>query len=115
MHPTQADVSLYDTLQVSPHASEPVIRAAYRCLVQLKHPDKHAGCADAGIWLAQINAAYAVLSDPAQRQLYDQKIALLPSRHAKERRGSGAVNGAQPKLRSASAEVSRPFVFRPLN
>ena len=111
----QADVTLYDTLQVSPHASEPVIRAAYRCLVQLKHPDKHAGCADAGIWLAQINAAYAVLSDPAQRQLYDQKIALLPRKHTTERRGSGNAKSAPSKLANPSAQVSRPFVFRPLN
>ena len=111
----QADFTLYDTLEVSPHASEPVIRAAYRCLVQLKHPDKHAGCADAGIWLAQINAAYAVLSDPVQRRLYDQKIALQPRKHATERRGSGTANSASSRLINTSAQISRPFVFRPLN
>lgn len=109
------EVSLYDTLQVSPHASEPVIRAAYRCLVQLVHPDKNWGCESAGDRLAQINAAYAVLSDPGQRQIYDQKIALQPRKHTTERRGSGVAKSASSNLANTSAQVSRPFVFRPLN
>jgi DnaJ-class molecular chaperone len=115
MHPTHTEVSLYDTLQVSPHASEPVIRAAYRCLVQIEHPDKNWGCEGAGNRLAQINAGYAVLSDPAQRQIYDQKIALQARKHATERRGSGTARSASSKLADTGAQVSRPFVFRPLN
>ena len=106
------EAALYETLEVSPHASAWVIKAAYRCLAQRNHPDKNPGNAAAGEKLAEINHAYAVLSDPDKRRVYDQTIALHEP--AVERRGSGmsAGDGASPAV--ADHPVSRAFVFRPL-
>ena len=97
--------SLYETLEVSPNASPAVIRAAYRCLVQLCHPDKNPGDASAAERLSSINQAYAVLSDAQARTRYDQQ--------ARDRRGKGRTAPvAQPK---PDAEPKlRPFVFRNL-
>jgi DnaJ-class molecular chaperone len=63
--------TLYETLEVSPQASPSVIRAAYRCLAQHHHPDKHPNSDDAGQRLAQINFAYSVLADPVKRRRQD--------------------------------------------
>ncbi|MBK9574589.1 MAG: J domain-containing protein [Rhodoferax sp.] len=47
--------SFYETLEVSPRASDFVIRAAYRCLVQHHHPDKNPRAEGAGQRLVLIN------------------------------------------------------------
>jgi DnaJ-class molecular chaperone len=106
------DLTLYDTLEVSPRACPQVIRAAYRCLAQCNHPDKQAGSQAASERQARINQAYAVLSDPIQRQRYDQRIEL--NDRFMERRGSGAMAPARPDVQAGGPSVSRPFVFRPL-
>jgi len=66
--------SHYDVLLVHPDAPLEIIRASYRTLMQrLKaHPDLGGDPAAA----AAINAAYAVLKDPAQRAAYDMELAL---------------------------------------
>jgi DnaJ-class molecular chaperone len=100
--------SLYETLEVSVHASSVVIKAAYRCLAQRHHPDKNPDSQEAGHRLTHINGAYAVLSDPVKRQEYDLQQGI--GRNVSERRGTGA-------LLSSTREVhpnSRPFGFRPL-
>ncbi len=66
----------YQVLGLSPQAEDVVIVAAYRALASRYHPDKFTG-PDATIAhrrMAQINAAYAVLSDPAQRQALDEQL-----------------------------------------
>lgn len=108
----QGAPTLYDTLEVSPRACPQVIRAAYRCLAQYHHPDKQAGSTAASERQAQINHAYAVLSDPGQRQRYDQTMALQD--RFIERRGSGVVAPSRTGAQSSQPEASRPFVFRPL-
>ena len=40
MKTAQPGPTFYDTLEVRPRASAPVIKAAFRCLVQLNHPTK---------------------------------------------------------------------------
>lgn len=63
----------YAVLGVSPDAEDIVIRAAYRALAQRYHPDR-AGAPDANAHtrMAELNAAYAVLSDQARRSAYDR-------------------------------------------
>jgi DnaJ-class molecular chaperone len=65
--------SLYQMLEVSPIASPEVIKAAYRALMEKYHPDKHPE--RRRLWAEeismQLNAAYAVLSDPRKRRDYD--------------------------------------------
>lgn len=67
----------YDNLQVARTAGPDVIKAAYRSLCQKWHPDRNEpanreACEKA---MRLINAAYAVLSDPAKRRAHDDWIA----------------------------------------
>jgi curved DNA-binding protein CbpA len=49
----------YQTLEVSPGASEAEIRAAYRRLVQLHHPDHNGGSPEAARRFEEVQEAYA--------------------------------------------------------
>jgi hypothetical protein len=67
------DLDHYSVLGVLPTADDIVIRAAYRALAQRYHPDKWAGDEKVATEkMAEINAAYAVLSDPTKRREYDK-------------------------------------------
>ena len=79
-HAMHVEHTLYEVLEVSPRARAQVIKAAYRCLVQHCHPDKHQGTEHANDRLAQINRAYAILSDPVARLDYDRPRAVHGSR-----------------------------------
>jgi formylglycine-generating enzyme required for sulfatase activity len=73
----------YDLLDLPPTATPEQIKAAYRILVQLHHPDRLLQANDnvrqyAQEKLKQINEAYKVLSDPTRRAAYD-------ARHARRR------------------------------
>ena len=62
----------YRILGVLNDAEDIVIRAAYKALAQRYHPDRWAGeKIEAERRMAEINEAYAVLSDPKRRQDYD--------------------------------------------
>ena len=102
--------SLYETLQVSPRASSPVIRAAYRCLAQKLHPDKHPEAPESGHRLARVNQAYAVLSDPEKRQAYDLRQGVAPAFVERRGRGTAAAHASAGK----GAPSARLFSFRPL-
>jgi DnaJ-class molecular chaperone len=108
------ELTLYDILEVSSNASTVVIRAAYRCLTQANHPDKNPG-PGATVAIerqAQINDAYAVLSDPQKRLRYDRLVGMQD--HFNERRGSGAAMGGRAKNLGSHDQTARAFVFRPL-
>jgi curved DNA-binding protein CbpA len=68
-------MNFYQTLQVSPEASEAIIRAAYKTLAQQYHPDKNLGNPSSEEKFKEINEAYKVLSDPLLRKAYDNKIS----------------------------------------
>ena len=62
----------YETLKVARDAPPEVIRMAYKVLCQKYHPDKFPGNRDAAERITkELNAAYAVLSDPGKRTEYD--------------------------------------------
>jgi curved DNA-binding protein CbpA len=107
-----SDNTLYEVLGLSPSASAAVIRAAYRCLAQQHHPDKNAGAATAHDRQAQINRAYAILSNPLQREAYDRRMGLNGSHP--ERRGAPVETRYHGASAAAGQTLSRPFVFRPL-
>ncbi|MBW4563796.1 MAG: J domain-containing protein [Mojavia pulchra JT2-VF2] len=67
------DSNHYETLKVSPKASQAEIKQAYRRLVKLFHPDSHQETADKE-QIIRINAAYEVLGDTATRLNYDQQL-----------------------------------------
>jgi len=74
--------SHYESLNVTRDAPPEVIRAAYRSLSQKHHPDKNSGNHHAEQMMARLNAAYTVLSDADQRELYDLQI--LSEQRARE-------------------------------
>lgn len=65
--------SLYEVLRVKQDASPLEIKAAYRSLAKLYHPDASSAESD-GRDFMEIHNAYATLSDPAARALYDLSL-----------------------------------------
>ena len=65
--------SHYATLQVDPAAEQEVIEAAYRRLSRKYHPDVNAA-PDASERMRAINLAYATLSIPGRRAIYDREL-----------------------------------------
>ncbi|KAI3440249.1 uncharacterized protein J3R85_003873 [Psidium guajava] len=63
----------YQVLRVEPSASQAEIKAAYRRLAKLYHPDSASTYGDEGDFV-EIHNAYAMLSDPAARARYDLSI-----------------------------------------
>jgi hypothetical protein len=67
--------SYYALLGIQPTASAQQVRQAYRDLSKLYHPDTTTlEAAEAILKFQQLNAAYATLSNPERRRVYDQKI-----------------------------------------
>jgi curved DNA-binding protein CbpA len=67
--------TLYDVLMISPHADRRFMSVAYRHLAKRYHPDVDPSPA-AEARMAELNAAYAVLSDPEKRAAYDERLGL---------------------------------------
>ncbi len=67
--------TFYETMMLSPKADRELIGVVYRHLAKRFHPDMDPSPA-AAARMAQLNEAYAVLSDPTQRARYDQLIGL---------------------------------------
>lgn len=65
--------SFYDQLNIPPNATQDEIRAAYRKLALLHHPDKNSSSNSDEF--VKITNAYDVLSDPIKRQIYDSSAA----------------------------------------
>lgn len=68
-------MNYYEILQVSPKASQAVIKMAYKALAMEYHPDKNYGTTNEDR-MKLINIAYAVLSDPGQRSEYDEMLRI---------------------------------------
>ena len=83
-HTSTSQVTHYDTLSVAELAGPELVRKAYRRQAQKYHPDRMPGAQDQQL-MAQINEAYAVLSDPARRASYDRWIEARNARLQAER------------------------------
>lgn len=66
-------VSHYQTLEVSPHATQTEIKQAYRRLVKQYHPDSQ-NCGADREKIVQLNTAYEVIRDPQRRRIYDRQL-----------------------------------------
>lgn len=62
----------YEILGVTKAAGPDDIKAAFRKLAALHHPDKNPDDPRASVRFKEINAAYQVLSDPQRRAMYDR-------------------------------------------
>ncbi len=89
-------MNYYDLLEVSPTASDQVLRAAYKSLMQRYHPDKNQDNAQATQQAAQLAQAYEVLSDPAKRAAYDAQL------QAQELSMSASASPQSPSLRQSA-------------
>lgn len=113
IEPLPAD--LYELLQVSPRASLGVIQAAYRVLARSYHPDVNDG-PEAVRQMRRLNAAYAILSDPARRARYDAHFSPPAPRRGRGRRPRVARTGQRrPPLalvaqRGATAQTAARII-----
>ncbi len=91
--------SHYRVMHVQPEAPAEIIAAVYRCLMtKLRHHPDLGGDHETAV---QINAAYAVLSNPAKRRAYDQL--------RRQKRPAPGAAAAQAAQTNASAERACPF------
>ncbi|XP_059282155.1 chaperone protein dnaJ 11, chloroplastic-like [Lycium ferocissimum] len=81
--------SLYDVLNVKQNASAKDIKAAYRNLAKQYHPDTASSRPDPTRNFIEIHEAYATLSDPVSRDLYDLKL------NVSSRRPGFGINGSE--------------------
>lgn len=65
-------IDLYDVLRVTPKATNDDIKAAFRSLALMFHPDRNQDDPVAAKKYAEISSAYAILGDDAQRAVYDR-------------------------------------------
>ncbi|KAL6705315.1 hypothetical protein ACN47E_007125 [Coniothyrium glycines] len=72
MAPAVPDQDHYVVLGVCASASYAEIRASYRHLALLHHPDKNQDSVNATLKTQQINAAWDVLQDDLKREIYDR-------------------------------------------
>jgi curved DNA-binding protein CbpA len=95
----------YSMLGVSERASEEVIRAAWRSLMQRHHPDRNhePGSAERA---KLVNVAYQVLSDPERRAAYDAELACQRATIAREGvlRQAARSRAATPPTHGCAAE-----------
>ncbi|XP_009339274.2 chaperone protein dnaJ 11, chloroplastic [Pyrus x bretschneideri] len=80
--------SLYDVLRVTANASQSEIKSAYRGLAKEYHPDASGSESD-GRDFIQIHNAYATLSDPAARAVYDMSLGAAHIDFNRQRRSVG--------------------------
>lgn len=103
----------YDNLKVAENAPIEVIRAAYRALCQKMHPDKNPGNADAHRIMQILNDAYTVLSDPASRAAYDDRLRAARQREQRTSPGQNTASTSYPGSafphQSAAPPPVRPY------
>ncbi|ETS80169.1 hypothetical protein PFICI_07698 [Pestalotiopsis fici W106-1] len=91
----------YEILQIHSKATEDEIKASYRRLALLKHPDKNTDNlnATAEFQEASINTAYQCLSDPRKREVYDTKrVEAREDLNRRARTGENEVNLLKKKI-----------------
>jgi curved DNA-binding protein CbpA len=97
----QAMATLYDTLGVHVHATNEEIKRAYRKAAMKWHPDRNSGAEEiARATFQEIKDAYAILSDTAQRKVYDAV-------YSEQMRGWEAQRARQHKARAEREAAAR--------
>ncbi len=99
----------YTILELDLDASPESVKLAYRRLARENHPDRKANLADteqmaAAARMAQVNAAYAVLSNSKRKREYDDRLRTYKTL---ELRGARATIGLAEEARSATAGAGR--------
>jgi curved DNA-binding protein CbpA len=101
--------TLYQTLGVDEHATDEEIKRAYRKAAMRCHPDRNAGNEDsAREQFHAVKEAYAILSDPAQREVYDRIFAAEMQRFEARMKQEQAEQDA----REAEQRAAREAIYR---
>ena len=99
----------YRVLGVSTRADTNGLKASYRKLSRVYHPDRQSGSALATSRFQLISAAYATLSDAAERERYDRLLLLTdPLRFVHDPRADRALavlDGVVKRLRNRRKEL----------
>lgn len=66
--------TLYDILKIREDAPQEIIKAAYKAMSSMFHPDKNPGDDAAAEMMKKVNAAYQILRDPELRSRYDDAL-----------------------------------------
>lgn len=96
IYPQLESITYYRLLMVDRQAEIPEIKRAYRKLVHLMHPDRHANELEPEQLrklehiFNEINTAYSVLTNPEEKVKYDQQLFMAESRGAATRRAPDA-------------------------
>ena len=100
----------YDNLKVARDASDKVIRAAYRKLLQKYHPDRNPGDSEAARIVRIINSSYAVLADPIKRKKHDLWIAAQEKTHPSVASRSNEFNGSKAPTSPAAVGFKEKLI-----
>lgn len=97
---------LYAILGVAPASEDIVVQAAYRALMRRYHPDTNRDANAAGK-AQEINAAYAILSDPEKRARYDSNRTKSETKD-QAHRASAKETGAEEPVKPAAPSKPTP-------
>lgn len=101
------DFNPYKVLAVDPQADPDVIAAAYRALSKKYHPDVNK-TPEAESRMRELNRAYDILKDPAQRSKVDADLARSAGTGGFSSRSSSGSYGSRPGSGSYSSYTNRP-------
>jgi curved DNA-binding protein CbpA len=94
--------TLYDLLGVRADANDEELKRAYRRAAMKAHPDRNVGReASAHSQFQEIKEAYTILSDPAQRRVYDEVYAEEMARLAREQEEEAREEARLQAIREA--------------
>ncbi len=81
----------YAILGLDRKCTDDQIRAAYRILAKRFHPDVNNSSAESIARTQELNAAYEILSDPSEREAYDQAREMRRNTPKTQGRSSGTI------------------------
>lgn len=112
---TKATSNHYQTLEVSPKATQEQIKQAYRRLAKIFHPDSNQAM-DNEERIVRINAAYEVLGDAQKRKTYDrQNLQPLQQQKATTYKGYYKKGKSRGSAADAELETWLTDVYKPID
>ena len=94
----------YTVLEVPRNATLDIIKAAYRRLCKLFHPDKNPGSPQAEARMKDINAAWEVLGDDTKRHAYDNECVRRDQAEANRRAQTEQANAQRATSPSSQTQ-----------
>ncbi|KAM0463922.1 hypothetical protein ACHAO4_000647 [Trichoderma viride] len=108
MAPFQVTDDYYEILGVLQSAGKDAIRASYKRLALLHHPDRNPNNPKATAQFQLIESAYSTLFDPDRRRIYDVQYASIRAQRANTADTSSKSNPSQ-RTSDAKSENSQTF------